>query len=96
MNEFKGRVEWGRKHPTHNNIISFRYKFDMPVCSKEEYLKYEAQRRRHLKVLYYAHTQGITTKKFYQELAKMYNRSLFFTPQEIHYDPPLWDKEITP
>ena len=72
------------------DILSFRYKFDMPVCSKEEYLKYEAQRHRHLKVLYYAHTQGITKKKFYLEMAKMYNRSLFFTPQEIHYVPLLY------
>lgn len=77
-----------------DNIISFTYKFDMPICSKEELTKYLEQEQRHKKVLHHAILYGITQKKFYLEMAKMYNRSLFFTPIEVHYDKPLWNKEI--
>ena len=76
-----------------DNIISFRYKFTMPEYNQEELFKYLKQDRRHRKITHHAILEGISKKKFYLEMVKWLNRSLFVIPKEVHYDKPLWIKE---
>ena len=75
------------------DIISFRYKFTMPEYNEEELYKYLKQDRRHRKITHHAILYGVTRKKFYLEMAKWLNRSLFIIPKEVHYDKLLWERE---